>query len=438
MPNDLRSWLDELATRSLPMLSSTTAELDEVMSNAQLSVMQYAIPILNDPGLTANLLKKANQDRTAAGRHPLTTMNNVMSHLGQGQLKQQQAQSKMLGELNLPDRNRQGYLRYVAEACHCACQARDWAELRGVNEPEEMYLAALLQNIAELALWCYGGDDMAKIEHETQVNKRSYVEAAKKVLGCSMRELGVALAERWCLSELTIDALKSDYKGFTLATGVALASRLAHSASSNWYDTLTRQCIEDIATYKGKAVGDVERRIHQNALAMTDDFVRLGYMPPARLLPMLADEQYVDQQFVFTDNVQSATAPVSESKQPEPTVVAERKPNKPVVKAPSQKDVTAEAELQPKPEPKTKPVTVDEPVAKASAMFWHKVGQPVEKAPPISASQSVTHFSWTHSSSPGAHPQAIPTVPVTPNNSTSLRILFAVKSVSIFASSAEL
>ena len=299
MTQGLNYWLNLLAPKSLPILPLTRAELGDLMANPNLSVMQYAGPILQDPGFSIQLLKKANSDRAAGGRPALTTMVNVLSHLGQGKLKQQLDTTKSLTDLDIAEKNQQGYLRYVAQAWHCAYQARDWAQTRGTHQPEEMQLAALQQNVAELALWCFADDVMPRIEEKVHVKKQDYDEATKSVLGCHIRELSAALAEKWYLTELGIESLKSAYAGFTLATGVAFASRLARCADNNWYNQITRTCIDDIAAYKNKSVGEVESRIHQNALALTDDFIHAGYRPPAFYLPMLADDSYVDLRFVL-------------------------------------------------------------------------------------------------------------------------------------------
>lgn len=299
MPDNLKTWLERLASSPLPVLASTRAELGDLMSRDQLSVMLYAQPLQHDPGLATQLVKSANIARNKAGRRALTSMPNVLSHLGQGAIRQQLQSTKNLSELNLPEPRRLGYLRYVAQACHASHQARDWALQRGANEPDEVQLAALLCNISELSLWCYGGDTMATIEYQVYAKKQPYEKAAQNVLGCTMSELSAALAERWQLSELAVDAMRIKQPGFTLAHGVALASQLARLTAYSWYDRNARQCVEAIAAYQGKAIGDVESRLHQCALELTELFVHLDYRPPAAQLPMLVDEKYVDDAFVI-------------------------------------------------------------------------------------------------------------------------------------------
>ncbi|HEY9052569.1 MAG TPA: HDOD domain-containing protein [Gammaproteobacteria bacterium] len=323
MPNDLNSWVELLGQKPLPLLATTRLLLKELMGQSQLSVTQYAGPVLQDPGLSVQLFNKANGDRKSSGRMPLTTINNTLSHLGQGQFQQQLEKAQVFDSLNLPDKNRQGYLRYVAQACHAAYQARDWGQLRKTLEPEEMQCAAIMQNIAELALWCYGGDAMIQIEHKCYGKKQDYDSAAQQVLGCDIRKLSAQLAEKWNLPELVSDALLSDGKGFTLATGVALSSRLARLVSMSWYDKVAMQCVQDIAQYKGKSPGEVETGLHNNAVALTEAFQKLGYVPPARLLPMLVDETFVDPQFIIsTDAVNKPekvqSVPVSKKTEAKP------------------------------------------------------------------------------------------------------------------------
>lgn len=297
MSSKLNNWLERLLSRPLPLLDTTRVELNDLISRSQLSMNQYAQPILHDPGFCVQVLKKTNAQRLQAGRQPLTTISNAMSHLGQGQLNEQISQAQSMTDLAMDAIHQQGYLRYVAQACHAAYQARDWAQARHTIEPEEMQLASLLQNIAELGLWCLGDNTMPEIEHRAYGKKQDFEKAAFEVLGCSLRDLSAALAEVWHLPELVVQGMKTSARDFTLASGATLASRLARLSSRNWHSEDTRQCIEAIANYQGKAADEVGSHIHQTAVALTDDFVALGYLPPAFLLPMLADDDYIDPQF---------------------------------------------------------------------------------------------------------------------------------------------
>lgn len=302
MPLGLIKWLDLLAARPLPVMAASLSAVKSQMANPHLSLVDYASSILDDPALAAALLKKANLHRQSVNREPLTTLSNALSHLGRSQLEQQLAQLKTLDKLGLAEQNAEGYKAAVAASCHASSLALDWALERKIHEPEEMQLAALLQCLAEMSLWCHGGKVMPEIEARCYGQSMDYDQAAEQVLGCSIRALGAALANAWAMPELVVQSLELKAQDFTLATGVMLASRLARLTQHNWQNKSTRGCLDDIAHYKGHSLSDIEPRIYQNAVALSDHFIALGLTPPARFLPMLADENYIDPKYLLNES----------------------------------------------------------------------------------------------------------------------------------------
>lgn len=307
MPLGLKKWLNLLATKPLPVLDTSLKALKLRMDNSQLALVDYARPILDDPALAMQLLKQANQNRQSSRRESLTTLSNALSHLGRGQLEQLLTQAQTLEQLGLPKQNMEGYRASLAAACHGAYLALDWAQQRSTHEPEEMQLAALLQFVAEMALWCHGGKVMLDIENRCYAQRLAYDRAAEQVLGCSIRSLGAELAKAWAQPELAVQSLEVKTQDYTLATGVMLAARFARLVQHSWHDQRAHQCLADIARYKGQSLSQIEPQIHQHAVALSDHFIELGFSPPARLLPMLVDEDYVDAKFLASDVLPQTT-----------------------------------------------------------------------------------------------------------------------------------
>jgi len=299
MQQGLAHWQSFLADKPLPILLRTKTDVQALIDQAQLSIMQYAGPIVYDAGFSTHLFRYVNTQRQSSGKNPLTTMGNVLSHLGQAAFQKVLNQMPLLESLNLSEKNSAGYIRVMGQTCHAALQATQWAQQRHVVETEEMQFATLLQNITELMLWCYGDDVMPKIEEQCYVKKQSYEQAAKNVLGCGMRELGAALAEKWNLPEMATAGLKTQQNDFTLATGVSLASELARIVTINWYGKDATQIIQRIAKYKGKPEGEIDHVLHINAVNVNDVLIDKGYAAPAKLLFQLADDAYIDPQFIL-------------------------------------------------------------------------------------------------------------------------------------------
>jgi len=311
MQHGLAQWLAYLSDKPLPILNRTKVEVQSLIDQAQLSITQYAAPVLFDGGFSARLFSHVNKQRVAAGRHPLTTLDNALSHLGQSAFQAFLASAPLLDELKLPEKNYQGYMRTMGNACHAALQAKNWAQKRNVMQPEETQLAALLQTVTELMLWCYGENAMPEIESLSYVKKKSYEQAAKEVLGCGMKELGAALSEKWCLPEMVVDGLASRHDNFTLATGVSLAAELARVVSHNWYGAQATEVIQKVARYKAKPEGEIEHRLHLNAVEITEQMVANGYIAPASLLPLIADDAYVNPQYILQAEKKEVSQPVA-------------------------------------------------------------------------------------------------------------------------------
>ena len=301
MQHGLEQWLTFLSTKSLPVLSRTKKDVQALMNQSQLSITQYAGPIVYDAGFCVHIFRHVNTQREEAGKNPLTTVTNSLSHLGQTSFQRFLNQTQTLDDLALAERNYQGYMRVMGQACHGALQAVQWAVQRNVLETEETQLAALLQNVTELMLWCYGEDAMPKIEHLCYVKKLKYEAAAKEVLGCGMRELGAKLAQKWHLPEMATDGLLTDQNNFTLATGVSLAAELARIVSLNWFGKEASDIVQRIAKHKGKTEGEVAHVLHLNAVNVNDVLLDRGFASPAKILFLLADDNYIYPEFIYEE-----------------------------------------------------------------------------------------------------------------------------------------
>jgi len=297
MHQGLAHWHAFLLKKPLPVLDQTKKDVQALIDQAQLSITQYSGPIFFDAGLSAVLFQHANGLRQSSKKNPLTTLSNVLSYLGQAAFQGFLNKTITLESLNLPEKNRQGFIKVMGQSCHASFQARDWVIQRSAAETEVVQLAALLQNITELMLWCYADDVMPRIEELYFVHNLSYQQAAKKILGCDMRELGVKLSNSWHLPEMVIQGFITKQDDFTLATGVSLASELARTVARSWYNKQAINVIGRIAGYKGKAEGEIERRLHLITVSINDVLINKGYVAPAGLLFQLVDDEYKYPEF---------------------------------------------------------------------------------------------------------------------------------------------
>lgn len=309
------NWVEQFSSRPLPVLRTTRDAVRQLLQREHLSKTRYGEAFRYDPGLCLPMVSLANQQRAQKGRFLLTNLENVLSHHSENSIRQQVEQAVTLESLALPPRNVEGYLACMAQACHASLQARDWADARKAHEPENVELAALFQFLAELYLWAYGGDVMLRLQHRCRVENIPAHTAETQLLGCSMRNLSAQLAEHYHLPELVMESLRSDYNGFTLGTGIALAAWLAQLSGSNWYGSAMDDCIRAIAEYRGHGEAEVETRMHRLVVAKTGVFQQYGLTTPARLIPMLADDNYIDPLWRYGDE-EAEEAPAGDTDMP--------------------------------------------------------------------------------------------------------------------------
>ena len=63
-------------------------------------------------------------------------------------------------------------MRSMSRARHAALYAQDWAMLRHDMESDEVVIAALLRDLAEILMWCFAPEPMLKIRALMQANPR--------------------------------------------------------------------------------------------------------------------------------------------------------------------------------------------------------------------------------------------------------------------------
>jgi len=404
MQQGLSQWKTFLKDKTLPILPRTKKDVQALIDQPQLSITQYTAPIFFDAGFSAHVFKYVNTQRETSGKNPLTTMSNVLSHLGQASFQNFLKKTPLLETISLPEKNRQGYLRVMGQACHAALQSSEWAQQRNANASEETQLATLLQKITELMLWCYGDDVMPKIEELCYVKKNTYEQAAKKVLGCGMRELGGELAKAWNLPEMATHGLCLKQDDFTLATGVSLASEMARIVDVNWYGKEAEKIITRIAKYKGKAEAEIERRLHLNAVNVNDVLLSKGYAAPAKLLLQLADDKYEYAEFILNvnENKEDKEKPKMVSAEDRSAMLKEIKARKAAIKKSEEKQATKREVIIPK-NPKTEKLLTDKKASEKSVLV--KAAVENKTLPPVSKelALSIKEFKLMVSQAKPAH-----------------------------------
>lgn len=236
----LAEWVSFLSTVEIPVLKQTARGLSELLKDEEnLSARKMGHVIKNDPLMTAKLLRYLQLNKHNKQEHEVAEVEQVLMMLGlESALKK--APTKPLIEDILATDHRDALvslLRVTHRAKIAAGYAFDWAVRLNDLHFEEIRIATLLHDIAEVLMWCFAPAEMLKIKALQKQNKalRSHM-VQKHIFGFSLSELQSALVIRWSLPKLLITLMDDACANQTRVRNVSLAVNLARHAANGWDD----------------------------------------------------------------------------------------------------------------------------------------------------------------------------------------------------------
>ena len=282
---DLETWVLFFSGADLPVLRHTARQLEEAREKIdRISGRDIARIVLQDPLMTAKVLAYIQPFSGKRLRTDITTIASAVMMIGvepffekfkelitvEHMLKTEP--QAMLGTLQL--------IRRVQRAAH---YAHEWALWRQDLNVEEVTIAALLHDIAEILLWCFAPALAGRIRDMQKADPalRSAV-AQDEVLGIQLIDLQLALCRTWHLPELLAHLIDPEQAEHPRIRNVQLAVDLARHTASGWNNA----AIPDDFTA-------LENLLHLNRdslierLRLTDD--EKAQLPEMPLMPPPAD-----------------------------------------------------------------------------------------------------------------------------------------------------
>lgn len=223
----------------LPALRRSMKALGELRDHEdKVSGRLLAAEVLRDPLLALRLLVFLEKRRSRTQNHDITTIDRAIMMMGTTPFFANFCELPTVEEtLAQHPKALVGVLRVIARARNAAQWARDWALVRHDIDVDEVTVAALLHDAAEILLWCFAPELMQTVAVMCQRNPglRSHV-AQSEVLGITVQELQIELVRAWHLPNLLVWLMDEEYSGNPRVQNVLLACNLARHASRGWDD----------------------------------------------------------------------------------------------------------------------------------------------------------------------------------------------------------
>ena len=304
--------IEELTAQPLPIFGHSARAFRKIDLEGGRAFEGYGDIILRDPGLALRTLKQLQEGSKKPLRTEISSMAQATMLLGIDRAKRLPLGHPQL-ESTLTGYAQQGYVRAASRAFHAAFQAWDWAHIKNDHAPEEVLLAALLHDVAEMALWVVAPDKMHQFRKLMLKDGLPTDEAQYIAFGESLEHFSREIADRWQLPGLVGEALRPENANNSRVQGVMLAVQLARCTERGWYWEKAERLIPQIADYLGTATDEVITHVHKNAIRAAHEAPFYGARHAAALLPMLpgGDELIIEDEFPESKaEIEAGIAPV--------------------------------------------------------------------------------------------------------------------------------
>lgn len=290
--------IDELTAQPLPIFEYSARAFRKVGSEGGNTFEGYGDIILKDPGLALHTLNQLRGDSKTSPRADISSMAQAAMMLGVDRAKRLTMGHPQL-ERSLSGYAKTGYIRTACRAFHAAFQAWDWAHIKNDHAPEEILLATLLHDVAEMALWVAAPEQMHQFRKLMLKDGLPTDEAQYIAFGESLEHFSREIANRWHLPGLVNDALRPENANLPRVRGVMLAVQLARSTERGWYWEKTERVMPQIAEYLDAPLDEVIPHIHNNAVRAAREASFYSARHAASLLPMLpgSEELIIEEEF---------------------------------------------------------------------------------------------------------------------------------------------
>ncbi|MDB5799373.1 MAG: Histidine kinase [Rhodocyclales bacterium] len=233
------SYIAYFSQTELPVLRRTVRALTELRTDEDnVSGRRIATVVLQDPLMTLRVLVYIEANRRSAQNHDITTIERAIMMLGITPFFEKFSDLPTVEEqLSNHPRSLLGVLHVISRARQAATYAYDWAYLRHDMDVDEVTVAALLHDAAEILCWCFAPELMLQVAQRMQATPglRS-AKAQQLIFGFNMHDIQLALAQAWRLPELLVTLMSNSNAHNPRVQNVVLANNLARHAANGWND----------------------------------------------------------------------------------------------------------------------------------------------------------------------------------------------------------
>ena len=236
---DINAWVTYFSENSVPVLRVTKRRIDEMRQHMDdVDARELSLIVIHDPLMTARVFSLTQSLGSRSLQRDITTIASAVMMMGvEPFFKHFTELVTIEGMLKGRDQHALlGVLQIIRRSQRAADYAQEWAIWRNDVNMEEVRIAALLHDLAELLVWSFAPDLGLEIRAQQLAHPtlRS-IDAQRNTLGMTFQDIQDELIRAWHLPEL-LQTLISENSTNLRERNVALAVRLARHSANGWDD----------------------------------------------------------------------------------------------------------------------------------------------------------------------------------------------------------
>lgn len=246
----LDTWAGFLTAREIPVLRQTEAALTKARRRLdRLGVRDIANIVLHDPLMTLRVLRFTGQRRGKRQLQEIANVEHAVMMIGVEPFFHHFAQLQIVEDQLKPHPHALlGVIRLVQRAQRAARYALDWAVWRQDHNSEEVAVAGLLQDFAEMLVLCMTPNKAAQIDALRKKHPQaSDIQIQRAVMGTDFAELHARLCREWRMSDLLLNLADPAHTGQARVRNVRLARELVLHTADDWDNPAAEEDLKGIA-----------------------------------------------------------------------------------------------------------------------------------------------------------------------------------------------
>ncbi len=288
---NINKWLELAEKQSVPVLKHTIKELRNLCRQEEIPLKEITHVVERDPGLVVHILRSSNNRKKGRLSTEITHVNQAFRLMGTEQLTKLPDALPAVGDV-LEEKAKVRLLATFNRAYHAARFATDWAFIRRDMTPDEVFTATHLHFLGEMIISIHAPELLEKITRLRNDDQIASEEAQYLVLGFTLDELSLKLAENWQFPTLVKEALHPESANLPRAYGIMLGVQLARSVCyQGWYSDSTHKIQKAVAEWMGMKLSDIIARTHVIAAEIAREIPQYDTPAVARLLPLIIEPE---------------------------------------------------------------------------------------------------------------------------------------------------